>query len=69
MKVIRIVEVDGTVRQHAEGVNSSGYTLCGLTTDGDEMVETSVEWVQGRITCAHCREIIRHCVRLSDEIC
>lgn len=55
------IKSDGVSKTHYDScINDT--TLCGFTTDGDEMVAESYEQVEGkRATCGTCNRIVEYC--------
>ena len=55
---VRMKDVDGQVRTHAQRPDGNDFTLCGFTLDGDR---SCVEWEQTTddpITCEQCWAVI-----------
>ena len=48
---------------HAVGTQSD-YTLCGLSMDNDSETTGEYDYVNEKITCEQCLEIIRYCRKL-----
>jgi hypothetical protein len=54
---------------HAKDLDGAGYTLCGLTTSGDDSLRiTDSIKTTGKITCKKCIEIIDYCVELKVQM-